>query len=67
MVAELVSTWLILDVSPHIPLSDYVSQIMIEIGFNKRWEIIWNKAASASPSTAWGSWQSAANPILRYS
>ena len=28
-------------------------------------EIIWNKAASASPSTAWGSWQSAANPILR--
>lgn len=30
-----------------------------------RGEIIWNKAASASPSTAWGSWQSAANPILR--
>jgi site-specific DNA-methyltransferase (adenine-specific) len=38
---------------------------MIEIGFNMRGEIIWNKAASASPSTAWGSWQSAANPILR--
>lgn len=50
---------------PYIPLSDYVSQIMIEIGFNMRGEIIWNKAASASPSTAWGSWQSAANPILR--
>ena len=30
-----------------------------------RGEIIWNKAASASPSTAWGSWQSASNPILR--
>jgi len=30
-----------------------------------RGEIIWNKAGSASPSTAWGSWQSAANPILR--
>ena len=30
-----------------------------------RGEIIWNKAASASPSTAWGSWLSAANPILR--
>lgn len=50
---------------PYIPLSDYVSQIMIDIGFNMRGEIIWNKAASASPSTAWGSWQSASNPILR--
>jgi modification methylase len=50
---------------PYIPLSDYISQIMIEIGFYMRGEIIWNKAASASPSTAWGSWQSAANPILR--
>jgi site-specific DNA-methyltransferase (adenine-specific) len=50
---------------PYIPLSDYISKMMIEIGFNMRGEIIWNKAASASPSTAWGSWQSAANPILR--
>lgn len=50
---------------PYIPLSDYISQMMIEIGFNMRGEIIWNKASSASPSTAWGSWQSAANPILR--
>ena len=50
---------------PYIPLSDYISKIMIEIGFNMRGEIIWNKAASASPSTAWGSWQSAANPTLR--
>jgi site-specific DNA-methyltransferase (adenine-specific) len=38
---------------------------MIDIGFAMRGEIIWNKASSASPSTAWGSWQSAANPILR--
>jgi site-specific DNA-methyltransferase (adenine-specific) len=38
---------------------------MIDIGFNMRGEIIWNKAGSASPSTAWGSWMSAANPILR--
>jgi modification methylase len=30
-----------------------------------RGEIIWNKAASASTSTAWGSWQSASNPTLR--
>jgi len=50
---------------PYIPLSDYISKMMIEIGFNMRGEIIWNKASSASPSTAWGSWQSAANPILR--
>jgi site-specific DNA-methyltransferase (adenine-specific) len=50
---------------PYIPLSDYISDMMIEIGFNMRGEIIWNKAASASQSTAWGSWQSAANPILR--
>jgi len=50
---------------PYIPLSDYISKMMIEIGFNMRGEIIWNKAASASPSTAWGSWQSASNPTLR--
>ena len=50
---------------PYIPLSDYISQMMIEIGFNMRGEIIWNKGASASPSTAWGSWMSASNPILR--
>ncbi len=50
---------------PYIPLSDYISKMMIEIGYNMRGEIIWNKAASASPSTAWGSWQSASNPTLR--
>lgn len=50
---------------PYIPLSDYISKMMIDIGFNMRGEIIWNKAASASPSTAWGSWMSASNPILR--
>ena len=50
---------------PYIPLSDYISKIMINLGFNMRGEIIWNKAASASPSTAWGSWMSASNPTLR--
>ena len=49
---------------PYIPLSDYVSKIMIEIGFNMRGEIIWNKSAGAGISTAWGSFQSASNPIL---
>ena len=50
---------------PYIPLSDYVSKIMIDIGYNMRGEIIWNKAAGAGVSTAWGSWKSASNPILR--
>ncbi|HFA48573.1 MAG TPA: site-specific DNA-methyltransferase [Bacteroidetes bacterium] len=50
---------------PYIPLSDYISKMMLGIGFNMRGEIIWNKAASASPSTAWGSWMSASNPTLR--
>src|SRR5574338_889063 len=50
---------------PYIPLSDYISHIMIDLGFDMRGEIIWNKAAGAGVSTAWGSWQSASNPILR--
>ena len=50
---------------PYIPLSDYISQIMIEIGFHMRGEIIWNKGAGAGVSMAWGSWQSATNPVLR--
>ena len=50
---------------PYIPLSDYISQMMIEIGFLMRGEIIWSKGAGAGVSMAWGSWQSAANPVLR--
>ncbi len=50
---------------PYIPLSDYISQIMITCGFDMRGEIIWNKGAGAGVSTAWGSWQSASNPTLR--
>ena len=50
---------------PYIPISSYISTIMIEIGFNMRGEIIWNKSAGAGVSTAWGSFQSASNPILR--
>ncbi len=30
-----------------------------------RGEVIWNKASTASPSTAWGSWLSPKNPVLR--
>jgi site-specific DNA-methyltransferase (adenine-specific) len=50
---------------PYIPLHMYIIDIMMEIGFLMRGEIIWNKASSASQSTAWGSWQSASNPVLR--
>jgi len=50
---------------PYIPLHSYIIQGMLEIGYLMRGEIIWNKSSSASPSTAWGSWLSAANPVLR--
>ncbi|MDW8269884.1 MAG: site-specific DNA-methyltransferase [Anaerolineae bacterium] len=50
---------------PYIPLSDYISMIMLEIGYLMRGEIIWYKGAAAGVSMAWGSWQSAANPVLR--
>jgi DNA modification methylase len=50
---------------PYIPLSDYISHMMIDIGFKMRGEIIWAKGAGAGVSMAWGSWQSASNPVLR--
>lgn len=50
---------------PYIPLNGLIAKNMVELGFLMRGEIIWNKAASASTSTAWGSWQSATNPTLR--
>jgi len=50
---------------PYIPLHAFIAEQAIALGFLMRGEIIWNKAASASPSTAWGSWKSAGNPTLR--
>jgi site-specific DNA-methyltransferase (adenine-specific) len=50
---------------PYIPLHASIMHDMIDLGFLMRGEIIWDKAASASTSTAWGSWQSATNPTLR--
>jgi len=50
---------------PYIPLASYVIEIMNEIGFNMRGEIIWIKTSGAGGSCAWGSWQSASNPSLR--
>ena len=50
---------------PYIPLHVFIIHDMLEMGFLMRGEIIWDKAASASSSTAWGSWLSASNPVLR--
>lgn len=50
---------------PYIPLHAFIAEQVIRLGFLMRGELIWNKAASASPSTAWGSWRSAGNPTLR--
>ncbi len=50
---------------PYIPLHAYIINIMDEIGFFMRGEIIWNKGSSAGISCAWGSFSSASNPVLR--
>ena len=50
---------------PYIPMHAWITESMLRLGFLMRGELIWNKAASASSSTAWGSWKSAANPTLR--
>ena len=50
---------------PYLPLHAFIIESMLEIGFLMRGEIIWDKASSASTSTAWGSWMSASNPVLR--
>ena len=50
---------------PYIPLHAFIVKDMLDFGFLMRGEVIWNKASSSSPSTAWGSWLSAANPTLR--
>lgn len=50
---------------PYIPLHAFLIGDLLDIGFHMRGEIIWDKAGSAAPSTAWGSWMSASNPVLR--
>ena len=50
---------------PYLPLNAFISADMIDLGYLMRGEIIWNKAASAGTSCAWGSWKSASNPVLR--
>jgi modification methylase len=50
---------------PYIPLHGQVTSLMRETGFLMRGEIIWDKGSSASPSTAWGTYMKAGNPVLR--
>lgn len=51
---------------PYVPLHAYIIQIFEKIGYLMRGEIIWYKGNSiVGSSTAWGSWQSATNPVLR--
>ena len=50
---------------PYIPLHSFIIGDMQKIGFLMRGELLWDKGASASPSTAWGTWLKANNPVLR--
>ena len=50
---------------PYRSLSADVMSILEDIGFFLRAEIVWLKAEGAGSSCAWGSFRSAANPVLR--
>lgn len=50
---------------PYVPLSHLVTARMLKIGYYMRAEIIWQKAKGAGGNCAWGSWRSAANPVVR--
>jgi modification methylase len=50
---------------PYLPLHTFVIADLLSAGWLMRGEIIWNKAGSSTPSTAWGSWRSPQNPTLR--
>lgn len=50
---------------PYLPLNHHVAGILQDLGLLLRGEIVWQKAAGAGGSCAWGSWRSAKNPTLR--
>ena len=50
---------------PYLALNHRVAGILEHLGFLLRGEIVWQKAAVAGGSCAWGSWRSAKNPTLR--
>ncbi|MGO9119181.1 MAG: DNA-methyltransferase [Desulfomonilaceae bacterium] len=51
--------------NPYRPLHHYIIGVALDLEFEMRGEIVWNKGASVGASTAWGSWCSATNPCLR--
>ena len=50
---------------PYIPFSNLFTDLMIDLGFLMRGEIIWQKSKGANANFAWGSWLSASNPVIR--
>ena len=50
---------------PYIPFSKFFIEIITEIGFLMRGEIIWQNSKGANANFAWGSWLSASNPVIR--
>lgn len=50
---------------PYLALNHRVASLLEDLGFLMRGEIVWQKAAGAGGSCAWGSWRSAKNPTLR--
>lgn len=49
---------------PYIPLTAHLTMRLLDMGYQHRGEIIWDKGPG-SLSTAWGSWKSPSNPTLR--
>jgi modification methylase len=50
---------------PYVPLHHLIGDQLQDLGLLMRGEIIWDKGASVGSSTAWGSFKSASNPVLR--
>lgn len=50
---------------PYRPMTPMIWQMLSDARFEARGEIIWTKAVSVGPSTAWGSWRRPTAPTLR--
>ena len=52
---------------PYVPLQAFITVDLLEIGFQMRGDIVWDKGASSRGwrATSWGSWRSASDPHLR--
>ena len=50
---------------PYIPFSNMFTDLILDLGFLMRGEIIWQKSKGANANFAWGSWLSASNPVIR--